>query len=126
MEDGLRLVEIAQGLGRKGGLDLFKDGFDGVVQWRPFEDPHQVFVKVKGHELGQGERRRDLKFECVDESPAVGPIYSLGIQGKPGRLERFQVPIDRAYPRFFPLRDLCYGQPVRARLDCPDDTPLPG
>ena len=71
-------------------------------------------------------RRKDFQFEGVDESPAVGPIGSLSIRGKPGRLEGFQVAIDRAYSSFFPLRDLCYGQPVRAGLDCPDDTPLPG
>jgi len=124
--DVLHLVEIAQGLGRKGGLNLFKDGIDGVVEWRPFEDPDQVLVKVKGHEFGQSKRGRNLKFEGVYESPAIGFFNFLGVQGKPGHLEGFQVPIDRAYPCFFPLRDLCYGQTVRAGLDCPDDTPLPG
>jgi hypothetical protein len=45
---------------------------------------------------------------------------------KSGRLEGLQVAIDRGYSSFFPLRDLCYGQPVGAGLDCPDDPPLPG
>ena len=59
MEDGLDLVEISQGLGREGGLDLFEDGIDGIVEWRPLEDPDQVLVKIKGHELGQGKRGGD-------------------------------------------------------------------
>jgi len=45
-------------------------------------------------------------------------ILRLGVTGvgKAGRLKGFQVAIDRAYPSFSPLRDLFYGQPVRAGL----------
>jgi len=68
----------------------------------------------------------DLKGEGNGKGPAIVLIGFLGPQGKPGRPEGFLVSIDRAHPGFFPLRDLCYGQPGGAGLDCPDGSPLPG
>ena len=126
MEDRLHLVQVRQGLGREGGLDLFEDGIDGSVKWSPFEDPDQVLVKVEGHQLGQGKRGWDFEFKGVDESPAVGFLNLFGIQGKPGRLERFQVTVDRANPGFFPFGDFGYGQPIGAGFNRPDDPPLAG
>ena len=94
VEYRLHLVEVAQGLGREGGLDLFEDGIDGVVEWRPFEDPHQVFVEVKGHELGEGERRGDLELISVNEGPPVGLVNLFSVERKAGGLEGFQVAVD--------------------------------
>ena len=126
MEDRLHLVQVAQGLGRQGGLDLFEDGIDGIVEWRPLEDPDQVLVEVKGHEFGQGERGGNFELEGVDEGPAVGILDFFGVKGEPGDLEGFQVAVDGSYSGFFPFGDLGYGQPVGAGLNCPDDSPLPG
>jgi len=103
------VIQIAQGLGREGGLDLFEDGIDGVVEWCPFEDPDQALVKVKGHELCESERCRGLEFVCVNEGPTVGLFNLFGVQRKPRRLEGFQVAVNASYPGFFPVGNLGYG-----------------
>jgi hypothetical protein len=69
---------------------------------------------------------RGVEFEAVDEGPAVSLLDTLGIQGKPGPLDGFQVPTGRPKSSFFPLRDLGYGQPVGTSLKGLDDAPLPG
>jgi hypothetical protein len=126
MEYRLHLVQICQGLGREGGLDLFENGIDGVVEWCPFEDPDQVLVKVKGHELCKGKRRRDFKLEGVYESPAVAPLDSFGIQGESGRLEGFQVTVDSPCSGFFPRGNLGYGQSIWTGFNGPNNPPLTG
>jgi hypothetical protein len=71
-------------------------------------------------------KRKDSKFEGVDEGPVSNLLDFLSVQGKTVRLERFQVPIDRPNSYFFRLRGLGYGQPVGASLNGPDDAPLSG
>ncbi len=66
-----------------------------------------------------------FKIAGVDEDSAVTPLGLLSAQGKSGRLEGFHAPMNPPKSDFFPLRDLGYGQSVRAGLNCPDDAPLP-
>ena len=82
---------------------------------------------MKVDELAWVKMRRGSEPKGFKESPAVLPLGSLAIQGKPGRLQGYRVLADIPDCSFFSPRNLFCGQALEAGFICLADSPqLPG
>ena len=121
----LDALEVLHGFRRQGGLDLLRQGFQGVMESRALEGFEHVRAEVECHELCEAEGNGDVVLQGVQQGPEVFPVHPLGVNREPCHLEGFQIPVDGPgmafeiacqFRRRFPLLESDQGL---------DDLPLP-